>query len=221
MDLLTNTDKKLFDNAISCICPHCGDSNSPNLTSTPKHNLLFRHRPKKIGMAYLCNTCKEPLFFKFKILSIDSMKINISDEYEVIENPKVKFDYEHLPEVVKNDFKEALGCYTNGLYNAFAAMCRRTIQSSADNLGAEGKSKVQNQINELKELGTLDDETYEILKRIILDGHDGAHPHLPALSLERAEILLELLKDVLHQLFIRKGRIKKAARLRTEQLKSK
>ncbi len=99
-------------------------------------------------------------------------------------------------------------------------MTRRTIQSAANEIGAKGKSKVQNQIKEMKNMAEIDDETYEILNQIIIDGHDGAHPHLPNLSAERAEILLELLKDVMYQLFVRKGKLKKAVELRKDQITS-
>ena len=50
----------------------------------------------------------------------------------------------------------------------------------------------------------------------MLAGHDGAHPHLPKLSAERAAVLLELIKDALYQLFVRKAKIEESARLRSE-----
>ena len=83
-------------------------------------------------------------------------------------------------------------------------------------MGAEGSNKVQNQLNDLKSMGVIDDEDFEQLKQIILTGHDGAHPHLPKLSRERADVLLEFMKDVLYQLFVRKAKIQEAAKLRQE-----
>jgi hypothetical protein len=65
----------------------------------------------------------------------------------------------------------------------------------------------------------IDDETFEVLKTIVIAGHDGAHPHLPALTPERAEILLELMKDVLYQLFVRKSKIQEAAAKRNAHIK--
>ena len=70
-------------------------------------------------------------------------------------------------------------------------------------------------------MAEIDEETFELLKAIVLAGHDGAHPHLPALSAERAEVLLELMKDVLYQLFVRKKKIQEAAEKRKEAIEAR
>ena len=68
-------------------------------------------------------------------------------------------------------------------------------------------------------MGVIDEETFDQLKQIILTGHDGTHPHLPKITSERAQILLELMKDVLYQLFVRKAKIEEAAKLRQASVK--
>jgi hypothetical protein len=57
-------------------------------------------------------------------------------------------------------------------------------------------------------------ETFAQLKQIMLTGHDGAHPRLPSLSQERSEVLLQLMKEMLYQLFVRPEKIKGAVELR-------
>ncbi len=128
------------------------------------------------------------------------------------------FEFEHLTGDVKDDFEEALKCYSFNCFNAFASMCRRTVQSIAENLGAKGKDKVIKQINDLKGMIDIDDETFNTLEQIIIAGHDGTHPHLPKLSAERAAVLLELMKDVIYQLYVRKKKIEKAVELRKEAI---
>lgn len=100
-------------------------------------------------------------------------------------------------------------------------MCRRTVQSVAENLGATGSDKVTRQILEVKEAADIDDETFLGLKQIIIDGHDGAHPHLPRVTHERAAVLIELMKDVLYQLYVRKGKLQKAKDLRLDAIADK
>ena len=85
-------------------------------------------------------------------------------------------------------------------------------------LGAEGKASVENQLKDLKAQANLDDDTYKMLKQIILSGHDGAHPNLPKLDQARADILLEFMKDVLYQLFIRGAKIREADELRKKAI---
>jgi hypothetical protein len=63
-------------------------------------------------------------------------------------------------------------------------------------------------------MAQIDDDTYTLLKQIVIDGHDGAHPYLPSLDEQRAQLLLELMKDVLYQLFVRKAKLEKAMLLR-------
>lgn len=81
-------------------------------------------------------------------------------------------------------------------------------------LGAEGKSKVEKQISELKEMEIIDEPTFEELKTIIISGHDGSHPYLPVVSSERATVLLQIMKDVLYEVFVRKAKLEEANTLR-------
>lgn len=221
MKLYHNSIQELVDEPQNIVCPHCGNSTSLILISPPIYKTLIRYRPNKVGMAYQCSSCHEPVFLKFNTENYDTSSfhsIQISNKGIEIEKPTIEFEFEYIPESVLSDFKEALECYSITAYNAFAAMTRRTIQSSADIIGAKGKSKVQNQVKELKDMAEIDDDTFEVLKQIIIDGHDGAHPHLPNLSPERAEVLLELLKDVMYQLFVRKGKLKRASDLRKSHI---
>lgn len=223
MILKHNSHSELYDKPYSLQCPHCNTISGITLISIPHFEYLARFKLKKIGMVFKCDSCSEPIFLRFKTLKADYGRnwVEIDENYEIVEYPKHDFDFEHVPDTIKGDFQEALSCLSIGAYNAFASMCRRTIQSIAAELGAKGKSKVQKQINELKDIAEIDDETLAIINQIILDGHNGAHPHLPPLSKVRASILLELMEDVIYQLYIRKGKIIKASELRKTQIQAK
>lgn len=197
------------------ICPHCSVSN-PNFPKIwGKHETMnFEGSNRRIWAIYECKKCGG-------IVSAYSTTKNISVIEYFPSTVSETFDYHYLNDEVADDFREALKCYSIQCYNAFASMCRRTIQTAATVLGAKGKDKVKNQIVELKNIADIDEETYTILEQIIIAGHDGAHPHLPKLSKERAVILLILMKDVLNELFIRKERIKESMQLRTEEITRK
>ena len=100
-------------------------------------------------------------------------------------------------------------------------MCRRCIQSVSESFGAEGSAKVKAQLQDLKNMGVADDDTFEQLRALMLAGHDGAHPHLPSLSPARAAVLLQLMKDVLYQLYVRPAKIREASELRKEAIAEK
>lgn len=215
-----NNPTNVFDNHYVLKCPHCGISANITAISIPRYEFLTRFHPYQVGIAYQCDACNFPLFLRFKV-KVYNNPIQLEDAYEEVERPSETFEYQYLPTLVAEDFKEALTCYSNSCYNAFAAMCRRCLQSAFTELGATGKDKVLQQLKEMQETTSLDDDTFAMLQQIVVSGHDGAHPHLPKLSPERAAILLELMKDVLYQLFIRKSKIQEAIALRKQDIQNK
>ncbi len=212
---------QVVDRHFAVKCPHCAALSGLSAISIPQYGLLHRYQPKSVGVAYQCDACKDTVFLRFQVrYDLGNNSVHIDEDYEEVERPSEGYEFIHLPEAVREDFREALACYSGSCFNAFAAMCRRTVQSASAELGAKGTAKVQKQVEDLKEMAEIDDETYEVLRVVVLAGHDGAHPHLPALSRERAEILLELMKDVLYQLFVRKAKMQEAAAKRTKAIEA-
>lgn len=221
MILQNNNDpQSIFDTSITLICPYCGNNSHMSAVSIPRYEYLVRFRPDAVGIVYRCDSCNSPVFLRFEINRFDpgNNRVFFSSKYEEIVRVQQTFETEYLPDDIASDFKEALTCFSIGSYNAFAAMCRRTAQSVFTKLGAKGKDKVHNQLRELKETTGIDDDTFEVFEQVIISGHDGAHPHLPKLSHERAVVLLELMKDVLYQLFIRQAKIKQVVVLRKKAI---
>ncbi len=68
-----------------------------------------------------------------------SNRIELSSQFAEIERPREKFTFTHLPADLDQLFREALVCFSNGAYNAFASMCRRTARAAFDDLGESGK----------------------------------------------------------------------------------
>ena len=210
-----NKPQEVFDRHYALKCPHCGVQSNISAVSIPRYEFVCRFKPTKVGIVYRCDSCNAPVFLRFAVQpDCGNNRVIIDEQYEEIELPQETFEFKYLPELVETDFREALVCYSNRAHNGFAAMCRRTVQSAATDLGAEGRDKVLAQLKDLKEMAQVDDKTFKVLKQVIIDGHDGAHPHLPRLNPARAAVLLELLKDVLYQLYVRKGKLKEASALR-------
>jgi hypothetical protein len=218
---VTREDKpNLFiDKHYAINCPHCGAKSNLTAISTPRWGQMERYQPSKVIVGYRCDACNEPVALRFAVHArYADQSAQLSLEYDELERPMETFEYQHLPEAVASDFKEALTCYSQSCLNATAAMCRRTIQSVATNLGAGGTDRVSKQIVEAKDTAGMDDDTFNALKEVMLGGHDGSHPHLPAVSSERAAVLVELMKDVLTQLYLRKAKIQSAMQLRKEAI---
>lgn len=212
-----DTTQAIVDRTYSVHCPHCGAYSNVTAVSTPRWEQMKRYAPSRVIVGYVCNACNEPIALRFGVFGqYDSLYAALSVDYEELEPVMETFEFEYLPSPVKDDFREALTCYSHSCLNAAAAMCRRTIQSVATNLGAVGTDKVSRQLVEVKEAAGVDDEDFFALKQIIIDGHDGAHPHLPEVTKDRASLLIEMMKDVLYQLYVRKGKLQKSKELRSD-----
>lgn len=199
---------------IALKCPHCQSTVGLLPISVPKYSLVVKHKPKDVGLSYMCPACSSTVFLRFTYRN-EPHEVVISDEFRVVEFPKELYDFSKLPDSVALEFEEALDCYSNGSYNAFGVMCRRTIQAAGEELGTPGKDKVTAQVRELKERGLFDEETFKIADALVVNTHDSAHPNLPRFDAKRADMVLALMKDVLYQLFVRFAYLDEANKLRT------
>jgi hypothetical protein len=195
------------------ICPHCNLATRFSLAVQPNHR-TSADNAKELVAGYLCDACLRAVGILWRVQSAD-MNGNVAVfSPEMILRVREAFDFSHVPDAVKKEISEGLDCLSVNANNAFAAMCRRAVQSICTSLGAEGSTKVQAQIVEMAELIELDEETKKIALEVMLTGHDGAHPHLPNVNSDRAAVLLSLVRDLVYQIFTRPGKIKESVTLR-------
>jgi hypothetical protein len=228
MLLYADNKQNLFDISVTHKCPYCNTNSGMELVTIPDYTRMKRFQLKSSIFGFRCNSCNAAVAFLAQVeggFYYHSSVANPISYYDHLHSiVPVTETYEHieyLPQLVRDDFSEALNCYSVGAYNAFASMCRRSIQSLLSSLGAQGNDKVINQLRDLKGIDSVDEETYEILKQIIIVGHDGAHPHLPSINIDRAEILLELMKDIFYQLIVRKAKLIESSAKRKEVIEAK
>ena len=103
---------------------------------------------------------------------------------------------ESLAGHIRADYEEASKCYNAGLHIAAAIMCRRLIELSAKEKGAEGRNLYE-RIESLVEAGVLTSELGKVAHRIRIIGNNGAHPDYPdliGLGQKDAEEALEFVK---------------------------
>jgi hypothetical protein len=131
-----------------------------------------------------------------------------------IERARESFPLTYLPEEAESLFKEALSCYAASCFNAFGAMSRRTAQSLFRELGERGKLELFDTLQEIRALAELDDDTFASLRAVLFGNDNDPWPHQPDLNAERAGILLEVMRDLLYQTFVRKARLIQAVTFR-------
>jgi hypothetical protein len=141
-------------------------------------------------------------------------RIELGAQYIEVERPREKFSYTYLPEEIETLFREALSCFSNAQYNAFASMCRRTMQAAFADLGETGKLRIFDQLNDVRAMADLDAPTFIDVKRVIFGTDNDPHPSIPLIEDQLAGVLLEVIKDLLHQMYVRKGRLQQAMMMR-------
>ena len=199
---------------ISLSCPHCQTLTHLTPVAVPKFDDLNRRRPRSVGIVFRCDACSEPIFLTFPVKSYTALRIELSPNFVEAERAHEDFPLSYLPEESEYLFKEALGCYAAGFYAAFGSMSRRTAQSLFQELGERGKLELFDTLQEIRTLAELDDAIFGDLRGVLFGSDSDPWPNHPRLDAERAGILLEVMRDLLYQTFVRKARLMQAMNLR-------
>src|SRR5512134_1050679 len=120
-------------------CPHCQVHSHITPVSVPLYAELVQARPTHVGVVYRCDSCNAPIFLKFAVKMYAANRVELGNSFVELERAREKFNFTYLPENVERLFREALGCYSAGHFNAFASMCRRTAQTVFADLGDNGR----------------------------------------------------------------------------------
>ncbi|MEE4185005.1 MAG: hypothetical protein V2J12_04490 [Gammaproteobacteria bacterium] len=194
-------------------CPHCS-AEAPLLpVATPDFRALQQARPQTTGMVFQCTSCQSPVFYKFRISAIEPARITFDPKPRPVETQDDRFSLRYLPERVATYFRDALGCYHHDLLYAFGAMCRLTTQAVIEDLGETEQSRIAAQVEEIAQLANLDEDSYQLIRTLLFDVSSGL-PIAPGIDRRLAGILLECMKDLLQQAYIRRRRLRKVLQMR-------
>jgi hypothetical protein len=199
---------------IAVTCPHCETLTHLTPVAIPKFEDLSRRKPKNIGVVFRCDACAEPVFLKFAAKAYGAARIELAANFSEVERAREKFPLTYLPEEAEALFKEALNCYAAGCFNAFGAMSRRTAQALFRELGEQGKLELFDTLQEIRTLAELDDDTFGTVRAVLFGSDSDPWPHQPHINAESAGVLLEVMRDLLYQTFVRKARLLQAMTFR-------
>ena len=190
-------------------CPHCGAQAPLVPIATPGFEALRAARPDHAGFAFRCAVCNEPRFARAAIRSYDDDRIVLSANLVEVERSKEHFQYNYLPKRIQRLLREAFGCYTADLYLAFAILCRHTIQLGSANGDKGADGMFEKLFDDAIALGEIDDSTATTLRAVLFG--NGTEPEIDA---DAAAILIEIVKDMFQQRFIRTAKLKRAIQMR-------
>ena len=197
---------------VAAECPYCNVYARMTPESLPDVELVIQTQPKHIGVVYQCDACNAPVFLRYAVKSASYEAIELNSNFVELERPTERFAFSYLPKPTEILFREALSCYSTNNFNAFASMCRRTAVSAFHQMGDGGKMQAFEEVMFAQEIAGIDDSTLDPLKTILFD--TGNDQELPILNRSQAGILLEILKDMLYQCFVRRGKLTRAIKVR-------
>ena len=193
-------------------CPYCGVYVHMSPQSVPDVESLLRDRPKHIGIVYQCDACAAPVFLRFAVKHYSDDAAELYQNFVELERPKERFPFSYLPKHTETLFREALSCYSNNNFNAFASMCRRAAASSFAAMGDSGKLRAFDEVIMAQEIAEIDDDSFEPIKKVLFE--NGAADDIPLLNRAQSGGLLEVLKDMFYQCFVRRGKLTRALKVR-------
>jgi hypothetical protein len=195
-------------------CPHCRNHAQLKPTAIPEFAALSSARPLMAGIVAHCDACHLPVFFRYRIKEITARRIDFYATPQEVEKPEERYNYNYLSIEVAAAFRDALGCYRNGLSRGFTAMCRLTAQIVFEELGESGRLKVFDELDEIARIADLDAALVQKVRNIIFDTSPESLELAAELDRATLAVLLEIMKDLLHQTYVRPGRLQKILRMR-------
>ena len=202
---------------IALTCPHCRTLTHLTPVAIPKFDDLSHRKPKQIGIVFRCDACGEPVFLKFQVKGYTALRVELAPDFVEVERAPENFPLTYLPPEAEGLFREALGCHAAGFFDAFGSMCRRTAQSLFRELGERGKLELFDTLQEIRTLAELDDGIFTEVRSVLFGSDSDPWPNHPRLDAESAGILIEVMRDLFYQTFVRKARLKLAMSLRKSE----
>lgn len=196
---------------ISRECPHCGAHAQLVPIATPSYEALMHARPRHAAVGFRCAACNEPRFVRVAVRSFGPEEVVLSSNLVEVERSKERFQFGYLPKRVERLFREALDCYTADLFYAFAVMCRRAMQAAlADSQDPKPYIHLYDLFRDVTAIAELDPKAVETLEQVLFST-DVAEPEIGP---EEAAALIEVIKDMLYQRYVRTAKLKAAMKMR-------
>jgi hypothetical protein len=191
-------------------CPHCGSHAQLIPVATPSFEVLVQTRPKHAGLLFRCAACNEPRFLRATVRTIDAEHVELAPNLVEVERLRERFQYSYLPESVEQLLRETLDCYSLGAHNAFATMCRRTTRAALRTLDGSAQRRWQETLSDVLKVCEVDAVTANTVATVLFA--DEADP--PAITPDEAAVLVEALKDLFYQTYVRTSKLRAAMKMR-------
>lgn len=200
----------LLENALTLRCPNCDVFSRMRLAAVPDWHTLTTCQPARIGVVLDCTACSVPVYLQSGRAYYTDDAITLEGDFVPVRRPKPRFETRLLPAQLRGLVDEALACYADGHLQAFALLANRIATLAAGLAGPNGKLELFNTVTAAAESADIEAPMRRLCRDILFSMAPADEP--PELSPAPAAVLLELLLDMLHQRFVRPGRLREALR---------
>ena len=200
--------QQLLDDVLAMRCPHCEVFVRMVPQGTPSWQWLDTHRPRRLGLSLLCPSCRMPVFITSGPINYRDNTIEFTEGWTPSQRAAERFDFDLLPASLQDAAIEAFGCYRDEYWQAFALLAHEIVGQAARELGADGRLQLFNAVTEAASLSGVEPALARLCRNLLFDlePEDG----LPDLSPRGAQVLAALLRDLLYEAFVRRGRLSRA-----------
>jgi hypothetical protein len=191
-------------------CPHCGTHAQLLPVANPSFEVLTQTRPKHAGLLFRCAACNEPRFLRAAIRATNAERIELAPNLVEVERTRERFQYNYLPDTVEQLLRETLDCYSLGAHNAFATMCRRTTRHALKSMDDGAGERWHDSLIDVLRICDVDAVTAETVEAVLF----GSDAEPPTITPDEAAVLVEAVKDLFYQSYVRTAKLKAAMKMR-------
>ncbi len=191
-------------------CPHCDSKSAFVSVTKPYFEEYQGGLVQRIVAALRCEGCNGYILGILRMEPVPLVAGRYASVYEAhypLGKPPQVIS-EAIPENIREDFNEALKCRWVDAYNATVEMCRRALQSSCEELGADPKISIEAQIDWIASQGKITSFLRDMAHTIRLAGNRGAHPPR-AITGEEADAVIQFTREYFQHVYMTAARMKK------------
>lgn len=198
----------ILEPALSMRCPHCDVYSVMSLQDIPSWQRLQTERPRRMGIVATCPSCRRPVFLVSGSLTYEPSLIKMEDGFLPVQQPRDPFETRLLPTAVRALSEEALACYQAGHFQALCLVAHKIVITADDVLGGSRRLDLFNTVTATAEFAEMEPALLRLCRSILFNLDE--QEHIPELSHTQASALVALLKDLLHEAFVRPSKIRRA-----------
>jgi predicted RNA-binding Zn-ribbon protein involved in translation (DUF1610 family) len=195
---------------VSRECPHCGAHAQLLPLATPSFDALLQARPRHVGLVFACAACGEPRFVRAAVRSFEAERVELSPNLTEVERARERFQYGYLSADIERLLREAFDCYTAGCYTAFALLSRHAVNAALAGHDGNTRRRWHELLREVLEIAEVDADTTRAIEAAVF-----GDPHtLPKIGADEAAVLIEAVKDLFYQAYVRTAKLQAAMKMR-------